>query len=220
MSSEEKNLIEILEEGHKVDIVKYIDYVSAPQAGAIATFSGTTRDMFEGKAVLELRYEAYNPNPAIHPSPPPIRYRVNSTETTSNHHHHSNKDHLLRVCTILYQQQNSPDSRLVSKLSSTEFQLTHEFFLQVCNNFPLSWRPVHRFFLYSQTHHSLGFSHTSVTYNKILGIIGKSRNMDLFWELAQETGKRGLANDKTFRVVLRTLASAREMKKCVSFSTS
>ncbi|CAN6823492.1 hypothetical protein Bca4012_028718 [Brassica carinata] len=61
MSSDEKNLIEILEEGHKVDIVKYIDYVSAPQAGAIATFSGTTRDMFEGKAVLELRYEAYVP---------------------------------------------------------------------------------------------------------------------------------------------------------------
>ncbi|CAG7864698.1 unnamed protein product [Brassica rapa] len=127
-----------------------------------------------------------------------------------------NEDHLLRVCTILYQQQNSPYSRLVSKLSSTEFQLTHDFFLQVCNNFPLSWRPVHRFFLYSQTHHP-DFSHTSVTSNKILGIVGKSRNMDLFWELAQETGKRGLANDKTFRVVLQTLASAREMKKCVSF---
>ncbi|KAJ0259257.1 Molybdopterin synthase catalytic subunit [Hirschfeldia incana] len=61
MSLEENNLIEILEEGHKVDILKYIDYVSAPQAGAIATFSGTTRDTFEGKTVLELRYEAYVP---------------------------------------------------------------------------------------------------------------------------------------------------------------
>ncbi|KAL1198378.1 putative pentatricopeptide repeat-containing protein [Cardamine amara subsp. amara] len=127
-----------------------------------------------------------------------------------------NQDHLVRVCTILYQQQNSPDSRLVSKLSSTKFQLTHEFFLQVCNNFPLSWRPVHRFFLYSQTHHP-DFTHTSVTSNKMLDIIGKSRNMDLFWELAQETGKRGLVNDKTFRIVLKTLASARELKKCVNF---
>ncbi|CDY70707.1 BnaAnng34700D [Brassica napus] len=54
MSSEENNLIEILEEGHKVDIAKYIDYVTAPQAGAIATFSGTTRDTFEGKTVMEL----------------------------------------------------------------------------------------------------------------------------------------------------------------------
>ncbi|XP_010460302.1 PREDICTED: putative pentatricopeptide repeat-containing protein At1g26500 [Camelina sativa] len=127
-----------------------------------------------------------------------------------------NQDHLLRVCTILYQQQHSPDSRLISKLSSTKFQLTHEFFLQVCNNFPLSWRPVHRFFLYSQTHHP-DFSHTSTTSNKMLGIIGKSRNMDLFWELAQEIGKRGLVNDKTFRIVLKTLASARELNKCVSF---
>ncbi|KAF2291808.1 hypothetical protein GH714_035689 [Hevea brasiliensis] len=33
----------------------------APQAGAIATFSGTTRDTFEGKIVVELRYEAYVP---------------------------------------------------------------------------------------------------------------------------------------------------------------
>ncbi|EOA39416.1 hypothetical protein CARUB_v10012523mg [Capsella rubella] len=127
-----------------------------------------------------------------------------------------NQDHLLRVCTILYQQQNSPDSRLDSKLSSTKFQLTHEFFLQVCNNFPLSWRPVHRFFLYSQTHHP-DFVHTSTTSNKMLGVIGKSRNMDLFWDLAQEIGKRGLVNDKTFRIVLSTLASARELKKCVSF---
>ncbi|CAA7050514.1 unnamed protein product [Microthlaspi erraticum] len=61
MTSEEKNLVEILEEGHKVDVVKYMDYVSAPEAGAIATFSGTTRNMFEGKTVLELRYEAYVP---------------------------------------------------------------------------------------------------------------------------------------------------------------
>ncbi|KAF3582111.1 hypothetical protein DY000_02035947 [Brassica cretica] len=61
MSSEENNLIEILEEGHKVDIAKYFDYVSTPQAGAVATFSGTTRDTFEGKTVMELRYEAYVP---------------------------------------------------------------------------------------------------------------------------------------------------------------
>ncbi|CAN8291546.1 unnamed protein product [Cochlearia groenlandica] len=127
-----------------------------------------------------------------------------------------NQEQLLRVCTILYQQQNSPDSRLASKLSSAKFQLTQDLFLQVCNNFPLSWRPVHRFFLYSQTHHP-DFAHTSTTSNKLLGVIGRSRNLDLFWELAQETGKLRLANDKTFRVVLKTLASAREMKKCVSF---
>ncbi|OVA03910.1 Molybdopterin biosynthesis MoaE [Macleaya cordata] len=57
----EKTLIEILEENIHVDLAKYINFVRTPQSGAIATFSGTTRDTFEGKTVLELRYEAYVP---------------------------------------------------------------------------------------------------------------------------------------------------------------
>lgn len=61
IADDEKNLVEILEEEIQIDMAKYINYVSAPQAGAIATFSGTTRDTFEGKTVLELRYEAYVP---------------------------------------------------------------------------------------------------------------------------------------------------------------
>ncbi|XP_021734275.1 LOW QUALITY PROTEIN: molybdopterin synthase catalytic subunit-like [Chenopodium quinoa] len=58
---EKKTLIEILEENNPIDIVKYINFVRAPECGAIATFSGTTRDTFDGKAVVELRYEAYVP---------------------------------------------------------------------------------------------------------------------------------------------------------------
>lgn len=61
MADDEKTLVEILEEHTPIDISKYINYVSAPQAGAIATFFGTTRDTFEGKQVVELRYEAYVP---------------------------------------------------------------------------------------------------------------------------------------------------------------
>ncbi|XP_028793595.1 molybdopterin synthase catalytic subunit [Neltuma alba] len=61
MAAEDKNLVEILEDLNPIDVAKYMNYVSAPQAGAIATFSGTTRDTFEGKTVIELRYEAYVP---------------------------------------------------------------------------------------------------------------------------------------------------------------
>ncbi|OIW12158.1 hypothetical protein TanjilG_28566 [Lupinus angustifolius] len=60
-AEDDKNLIEILENLNVIDVAKYMNYVSAPQAGAIATFSGTTRDTFDGKTVLELRYEAYVP---------------------------------------------------------------------------------------------------------------------------------------------------------------
>ncbi|KAL5100113.1 hypothetical protein RYX36_004440 [Vicia faba] len=130
-----------------------------------------------------------------------------------------NQDDLLRVCTILYQQQNSPESRLHSKLTSSNFQLTHEFFLQVCNNFPYSWRPVYRFFLFTQQQQEKNptFTHSSVSFNKMLDVVSKSRNIDLFWNLVNETAVRRLANDKTFVIALKTLGGARELKRCVEF---
>ncbi|OIT06065.1 PREDICTED: molybdopterin synthase catalytic subunit [Nicotiana attenuata] len=61
MADEERDLIEILEENKPIDTNKYTRYVRSPKCGAIATFEGTTRDTFEGKEVLELKYEAYVP---------------------------------------------------------------------------------------------------------------------------------------------------------------
>ncbi|XP_057949883.1 putative pentatricopeptide repeat-containing protein At1g26500 [Malania oleifera] len=126
-----------------------------------------------------------------------------------------NPSHLLRVCTVLYQQQDSPQPKFIARLRNCDFELSHEFFLQVCNKFPCSWRPVYRFFEFTQTQHH--FSHTSVTFNKMIDVIGQSRNTELFWEVLQEMARRRLVNDKTFRIALKTLASAREMKKCVEF---
>ncbi|XP_038884840.1 putative pentatricopeptide repeat-containing protein At1g26500 [Benincasa hispida] len=126
-----------------------------------------------------------------------------------------NPTHLRRVCTVLYQQQNSPDLKLHSKLLACNFNLSHEFFLQVCNTFPLSWRPVYRFFQFTET--DPNFTHTAVSFNKLIDVVGKSRNIDLLWGLVQEMGRRRLVTDKTFVVALRTLAAARELKKCVEF---
>ncbi|KAK9087902.1 hypothetical protein Syun_030296 [Stephania yunnanensis] len=55
----QKTLIEILQPNTPIDPSKYMGFVHSPKYGAIATFSGTTRDTFEGKSVVELRYEAY-----------------------------------------------------------------------------------------------------------------------------------------------------------------
>lgn len=56
------DLIEILDPSvPKIDIARYTDHVRSPAAGAIATFEGTTRDTFDGKRVVELRYESYVP---------------------------------------------------------------------------------------------------------------------------------------------------------------
>lgn len=51
----------------------------------------------------------------------------------------------------------------------------------------------------------------------MIDVAGKSRNIDLLWGLIQEMGRRNLVTDKTFVIALRTLAAARELKKCVEF---
>lgn len=53
--------MEIFEEHNVIDIAMHLNYVGPPQAGAIATFSGTRRHIFDGKTVMELRYEAHVP---------------------------------------------------------------------------------------------------------------------------------------------------------------
>ncbi|CAK9142404.1 unnamed protein product [Ilex paraguariensis] len=107
------------------------------------------------------------------------------------------------------------DPKLHSSLTRCHFDLTQEFFLQVCNKFPYSWGPVYKFFQFTQAQPH--FNHTSTTFNKMVDIIGKSSNIDLFWEVLQEMGRRRLVNDGTYRIALKTLASARELKKCVEF---
>ena len=50
-------LVEIEEEPLRME--RYTSFVSEPSAGAIATFTGVTRDSFEGRGVTKLEYEAY-----------------------------------------------------------------------------------------------------------------------------------------------------------------
>ncbi|XP_044954852.1 molybdopterin synthase catalytic subunit-like [Hordeum vulgare subsp. vulgare] len=55
-----QDLVEILDEGSgRLDMGRYVDHVRDLSVGAIATFEGTTRDHFDGRRVVELRYEAY-----------------------------------------------------------------------------------------------------------------------------------------------------------------
>jgi len=42
-----------------IDLQKLVDYVTDPEAGAIATFIGTTRNNNEGRKVIALDYESY-----------------------------------------------------------------------------------------------------------------------------------------------------------------
>ena len=44
---------------HTIDLAEIVRYVTDPQAGAIATFIGTTRNHNDGRRVIALDYEAY-----------------------------------------------------------------------------------------------------------------------------------------------------------------
>jgi len=65
VSEEDKNdkepvdWLDIIED--KISLDSMIAFVEAPEAGSISTFSGTTRNHHDGKAVLKLEYEAYVP---------------------------------------------------------------------------------------------------------------------------------------------------------------
>ena len=52
---------EIVITASPLDISKISDSVTAPCTGATSMFVGTTRDNFQGKKVLRLEYEAYEP---------------------------------------------------------------------------------------------------------------------------------------------------------------
>lgn len=54
-----EDLVEISSE--PLDLNKYVNAVRDARAGAIATFAGTTRNSFQGRQVLQLEYEAYEP---------------------------------------------------------------------------------------------------------------------------------------------------------------
>ncbi len=42
-----------------IDLAELVAHVAGPGCGAVATFSGTVRDSFQGRRVLHLEYEAY-----------------------------------------------------------------------------------------------------------------------------------------------------------------
>ncbi|KAM0961435.1 hypothetical protein ACFX2J_020629 [Malus domestica] len=51
----------------------------------------------------------------------------------------------------------------------------------------------------------------------MVGVISKSKNIQLFWDTLHEMGRCRLVNHKSFLITLRTLAKARALNKCIDF---
>ena len=59
VAQEDALLVEV--QPHPLSLPHYTDFVTDASAGAVSSFSGITRNSFQGKAVLYLEYEAYVP---------------------------------------------------------------------------------------------------------------------------------------------------------------
>lgn len=125
---------------------------------------------------------------------------------------------LLRLATVLYQQQQAPDATLHASLRTIPLPSSpphlHELFLQVCNHFSYSWRPVHRFHLFLLRSFP-SFADTPISASKILWVYGHARNLDLLWCSFLDASASGVLSPGALCVAAAALADAREIKKCV-----
>uniref|UniRef100_A0A0D9X157 Pentacotripeptide-repeat region of PRORP domain-containing protein n=1 Tax=Leersia perrieri TaxID=77586 RepID=A0A0D9X157_9ORYZ len=146
--------------------------------------------------------DASTPSPSPSPSPAPPRP--------------TDKALLLRLCTILYQQQHAPDATLRRRLAALNLPFSdpsdlRELFLQAAARFPLSWRPVHRLLDHLTAAH--GFSHSPATAARLVDVLAKSRNIDLLHFTLLSLPTELARSPSTLRAAVRGLAAAREVGK-------
>jgi pentatricopeptide repeat protein len=146
---------------------------------------------------------------------------------------------MLRLCTILYQQQHDPDDALRRRLSALPLPTApadiRELFLQASSRFPLSWRPVHRLLSHLSTLHrgagagdgdgdsdsdsgGGGFPHSPATAARLLDVLAKSGNIDLLHSTLFSL-PRSLLSAAALRAAVRGLAPAREVGKVAALVT-
>jgi len=134
------------------------------------------------------------------------------TATAIPNHSHSRLDYseVERVCTVLEQQQFSSDTKLRRLLGN--ISLSHEFVLSVLNRFLRERRPAWRFYLWAATQTEVGYSHSTITSNKMIDILGKTRDYRTIWEVLRQMGTSGLLTVKTLEVSVKALADGGQVK--------
>ncbi|KAL6855937.1 hypothetical protein ACP4OV_018739 [Aristida adscensionis] len=132
---------------------------------------------------------------------------------------------LLRLCTVLYQQQHAPDDALRRRLSALPLRAApadlRELFLQASARFPRSWRPVHRLLAHLSARHGGGgggFPHSPATAARLLDVLAKAGNIDLLHSTLRSLPRAQLSA-AAIRAAVRGLAPAREVGKVAALVT-
>uniref|UniRef100_A0A0D9WFH2 Pentacotripeptide-repeat region of PRORP domain-containing protein n=1 Tax=Leersia perrieri TaxID=77586 RepID=A0A0D9WFH2_9ORYZ len=108
------------------------------------------------------------------------------------------------------------DANLEAALTALSPPLSEPLVLAVLDRFRHAHRPSYRFFRWAASAGGGEFAHTSVTYCKMVHILGKTRQFQSMVALIQEMGKEeGVLCMDAFKIAIKSFAAAGEIKNAV-----
>ncbi|KAK2965250.1 hypothetical protein RJ640_020005, partial [Escallonia rubra] len=115
-----------------------------------------------------------------------------------------------RVCKVV-EELFVLDRNMEAVLSGCGVNLTLDLVVDVLDRFKHARRPAFRFFCWAGE--QPGFEHDSRTYNKMMEILGKTRQFETMVAVLEEMGGKGLLTMETFEISMKAFTAAKERKK-------
>ncbi|OWM80063.1 hypothetical protein CDL15_Pgr010041 [Punica granatum] len=103
------------------------------------------------------------------------------------------------------------DRNMEAVLDESGIELTHDLVLAVLDRFRHARKPALRFFTWAGR--KPGFTHDSRTYNRMMEILGTTRQFETMVAMLEEMGEQRLLTMETFSIAIRAFAAAKERKK-------
>ncbi|KAG9150322.1 hypothetical protein Leryth_017625 [Lithospermum erythrorhizon] len=115
-----------------------------------------------------------------------------------------------RVCKLI-DELFALDRNMEAVLDGCGVVLTHDLVVDVLDRFKHARKVAFRFFCWSGDRP--GFGHDSGTYNKMMEILGKTKQFETMVSVLEDMGERGLLTLETFQISIKAFAAAKERKK-------
>ncbi|WVZ98112.1 hypothetical protein U9M48_043590 [Paspalum notatum var. saurae] len=127
---------------------------------------------------------------------------------------HPDPEHVGRVCSAIADVvATGADANIEAALSELSPPLCEALVLAVLDRFKHAHRPCRRFFRWAAV--SGGFTHTSITYCKMLHILGRARQFESMVALIREMANAGVLCMDAYKVAFKSYAAAGEIKNAV-----
>lgn len=117
-----------------------------------------------------------------------------------------------RVCKVI-DELFALDRNMEAVLDSCGVNLTHDLVVEVLERFRHARRPAFRFFCWAGQRAE--YSHDSRTYNKMMFILGKTRQFETMVTMLEEIGDKGFFTIETFEIAIKAFCEAKERRKAV-----